>query len=78
LVHQALKRINLQQYSTAFARLGFNNLHTLLARNAAGTLDQVAAAAGMNPPDRHRFQWAFGAAAKWVANSAAAATQGGA
>jgi hypothetical protein len=56
-VHQALARLNLQQYSAAFARLGFNNLHALLVRSAAGTLGPVAAAAGVNTPDRHRFEF---------------------
>jgi hypothetical protein len=74
-VHQALERINLQHYSTAFARLGFSDLHALIARSEAGTLDRVAALASMNPPDRHRFNREFGDAAKAVAVRAAAAAQ---
>jgi hypothetical protein len=72
-VHQALERISLQQYSTAFARLGFNDVYALIARSEAGTLEGVAAAVGLNPPARHKSNWGFGAAAKTVAPCAAAA-----
>jgi hypothetical protein len=57
-------------HSAAFARLGSNDLHALLARGEA--LGEVAAAVDMGPADRHKFSWGFGSAAKAVVARAAA------